>query len=104
MLLLMSLYSQCRSIAGAPVLAESLAHSPIAIVDEGGTLAALRAIIDAFEPPYVLAHSLMTQARMDDADGLQARHFALVIPTGFPARMCWLADSPAVQLNVTRPA
>ncbi|MFO0813608.1 MAG: ABC transporter permease [Gemmatales bacterium] len=84
--------------SASTALPETLNRAPIAIVDEDQSPLSTR-IVAAFQPPYFLPPTMVTQAEMDarmDA-GLDA--FALNIPPEFQ-RDVLAGRSPAIQLNV----
>jgi ABC-2 type transport system permease protein len=77
---------------------EVLNKAPIAIVDEDQSPLSTR-IVAAFQPPYFLPPTMVTQAEMDARMDAALDTFALSIPPDFQ-RDVLAGRSPTIQLNV----
>jgi ABC-2 type transport system permease protein len=84
--------------AGATALPETLNKAPIAIVDEDQSPLSAR-IVGAFQRPYFLPPTMVTQDEMDARMDAGLDTFALNIPPDFQ-RDVLAGRSPAIQLNV----
>jgi ABC-2 type transport system permease protein len=84
--------------AGATAMPETLSKAPIAIVDEDQSPLSAR-IVGAFQPPYFLPPTMVTQAEMDARMDAGLDTFALNIPPAFQ-RDVLAGRSPTIQLNV----
>ncbi|HTN74987.1 MAG TPA: ABC transporter permease [Pirellulaceae bacterium] len=84
--------------AGASAMPETLNKATIAIVDEDQSPLSTR-IIGAFQRPYFLPPTLVTQAEMDARMDAGLITFALNIPPEFQ-RDVLAGRSPTIQLNV----
>lgn len=85
-------------VAGTKASPETLRHTPIAIVDEDGSLLSRR-IGEAFLPPYFQAPVLVQSAEMERRLELGQDTFGLDLPPQFE-RDVLAGRAPAVQLNV----
>lgn len=84
--------------SAAKAMPETLNKATIAIVDEDQSPLSTR-IISAFQPPYFLKPTMVTQAEMDVRMDAGLDTFALNIPPEFQ-RDVLAGRSPAIQLNV----
>jgi ABC-2 type transport system permease protein len=83
---------------GATATPETLNRAPIAIVDEDQSPLSAR-IVGAFQPPYFLPPTMVTQSRMDVRMDAGLDTFALNIPPDFQ-RDVLAGRAPTIQLNV----
>jgi ABC-2 type transport system permease protein len=77
---------------------ETLSKAPVAIVDEDQSPLSAR-IVSAFQPPYFLPPTMVTQSEMDVRMNAGLDTFALNIPPEFQ-RDVLAGRSPTIQLNV----
>lgn len=84
--------------SAATAMPETLNKAPVAIVDEDQSPLSAR-IVGAFQPPYFLPPTMVTQREMDSRMDTGLDTFALNIPPEFQ-RDVLAGRSPTIQLNV----